>query len=245
MKSILTTILAIVTIAANAQMGVTLGKNSFQKKWLKNETYQMIWYAISDTAKLEIGKVSTQIKIDKKNITIVTHVNLKNMKTPWVDSTIAKISTLEPIHHGSYNMQRDMVLNFGKIVTGFYNDKTKQQLTIISDTTVGDYFDSNLYPSLIGWLPLKEGYKEDISIYDYNPSNKIGVIKARVNEVKSGTYNSISSGAKSVWIVTLTDEINTGKNDNTIYYIDKADRRLWKQEINAGGRKMMMQLTEK
>ena len=86
MKSIITTILTIVTITANAQTNLTPGKNSFQKRWIKNETYQMIWYAVRDTAKAEIGKVSTQILTDKKNITVVTQVNMKNMKTPWVDS---------------------------------------------------------------------------------------------------------------------------------------------------------------
>lgn len=244
MKSITTAILAIITIAGYAQTSVTPGRNSFQKKWIKNETYQMIWYAMRDTAKFEIGKVSTQIKTDKKTITIVTQVNMKNMQIPWVDSTIADISTLKPIHHSSYNMQRDMVLNFGKIVTGFYNDKTKQQHTLISDTTREDYFDSNLYPALIGWLPLKEGYKENISIYDYNPSGKTGVIKAHVKNVKSGTYKTLSSGTKNVWIITVADEISNGKNDFMIYYIDKFNRKLWKQEATIGGRKMMMQLVE-
>ena len=101
-----------------------------------------------------------------------------------------------------------MVLNFGNIVTGFYLDKIKKTNTGISDTTKIDYFDSNLYPSLIGWLPLKDGYTQDISIYDYNPAAKIGVIKAAVKEVKSGTYTSAKSGVRDVWMVTVTDEIN-------------------------------------
>ncbi len=80
-----------------------------------------------------------------------------------------------------------MVLKFEKVVTGFYNVKMKQKNTIIKDRTLMEYFDSNLYPFLIGWLPLKEGYTQNISIYDYNPTAKIGVLKARVTEVKSGT----------------------------------------------------------
>lgn len=70
MKSTLTTILAIITIVGNAQTIIILGKNSFQKKWIKNETYQMIWYSVRDTAKFEIGKVSTQIESDRKIISI-------------------------------------------------------------------------------------------------------------------------------------------------------------------------------
>ena len=244
MKLVITTIFAVLTIAGNAQMSLTPGKKVFEKKWIKNQTYQMEWFAMRDTSKFEMGSVSTQTLSDNKYLTIITRVNMKNSKAPWVDTTVAEIKTLKPIRHSSFNMQRDMVLTFGKIVTGFYNDKTKQQNTIISDTTTSEYFDSNLYPAFIGWLPLKDGYKQDISIYDYNPSSKIGVIKAIINNVKSSTYQSSLSGTKNVWVVTVSDEISNGKEDFMVYYIDKADRRLWKQEINAGGRKMMMQLIE-
>ncbi|MEJ7828486.1 MAG: hypothetical protein WKF91_09830 [Segetibacter sp.] len=211
MKLLITTIFAVLTIAGNAQMSLTPGKKVFEKTWIKNQTYQMKWFAIRDTSKFEMGTVSTQTLSDNKYLTIITRVNMKNSRAPWVDTTVAEIKTLKPIRHSSFNTQRDMVLTFGKIVTGFYNDKTKQQNTIISDTTTSEYFDSNLYPALIGWLPLKDGYKQDISIYEYNPSGKIGVIKATINDVKSGTYQSSFSGTKNVWIVTVADEIGNGK----------------------------------
>ncbi len=169
---------------------------------------------------------------------------MKNSKTPWIDTTIANISTLTPIRHASYNMQRDMVLNFGKIVTGYYKDKMKKSKTIVNDTTNSDYFDSNLYPVLIGWLPLDNNYKQDISIYDYNPSAKIGVIKASVKNVSSSTYQTHKNGIRNVWVVTVSDEIGNGENGVSTYYFDKADRKLWKQEIDANGRKMMMKLVE-
>ncbi|MDB5208717.1 MAG: hypothetical protein JWR72_3792 [Flavisolibacter sp.] len=244
MKVIITTIFAIITIAGNAQISLVPGRSSFEKAWIKNETYQMTWFAIRDTVKFEIGEVDTQILTDKKFVTIVTEVKLKNSKAPWIDTTIADISTLAPIRHTSYNMQRDMVLNFGKIVTGSYNDKLKQQDRLISDTTGTAYFDSNIYPALIAWLPLNEGYKQNIAIYDYNPSGKTGVIKASIENVASGIYESIKSGSRNVWVVTVTDEIGNGKDGFMIYYIDKNDRKLWKQEINAGGRKMIMQRKE-
>jgi hypothetical protein len=244
MKSIITAVFAIITIAINAQTGLIPGKNSVEKVWIKSETYQMTWFAMKDTAKFEIGEVATQVLTDKNFVTIITEVKMKNSKAPWIDTTIADISTLAPIRHTSSNTQRDMVLNFGKIVTGSYNDKLKQQNYLISDTTSAAYFDSNFYPALITWIPLKEGYKQDISIYDYNPSGKIGVIKASVKNVVSGIYKSNKTGNRNVWVVTVTDEIGNGKDDFMIYYIDKTNRKLWKQEINAGGRKMIMQRKE-
>jgi hypothetical protein len=243
-KILFFSILNITSFTSNAQNVLTPSKKSFDKKWVKNTNYQMIWYALRDTAKFEIGKVTTQILTDKINLTVITQVSMKNMKTAWVDSTIANIKNLKPIRHASYNMQRDMVLNFGKIVTGFYNDKMKKSNTIINDTTNSQYFDSNLYPVIIGWLPLYEGYKQDISIYDYNPSAKIGVLKASIKNVKSGVYQSEKSGSRNVWIVTVTDEIGNGENGVSTYYFDKLDRKLWKQEVDVNGRKMMIKLVE-
>lgn len=244
MKSIFVFLLAAAALTSNAQNLLTPSKKSFDKRWIKNTTYQMTWYTLKDTAKFEMGRVTTQISTDKTNLTVVTQVSMKNMKTPWVDSTVANLKTLKPIRHSSYNMQRDMVLIFGKIVTGFYNDKMKKSETIVSDTTKSDYFDSNLYPVLIGWLPLDNNYKQDISIYDYNPSAKIGVIKASVKSVSSSTYQTDKNGIREVWVVTVSDEIGNGENGVSNYYFDKADRKLWKQEIDANGRKMMMKLVE-
>lgn len=240
MRSIILFLLAIITFSAKAQTVLMPSKNAVDSRWVKNDSYQMIWYALRDTSKFELGKVSTQISVNETDITAITQVAMKSMNSPWVDSTIADTKTLKPVRHSSYNMQRDMVLNFGKIVTGFYNDKMKKTNTIIKDTTRSDYFDSNLYPVLIGWLPLSEGYKQDLSIYDYNPSAKTGVLKAFVKNVQSGTYSSEKSGLRNVWIVSVSDEIGNGENGSSTYYFDKADRKLWKQEINANGRKMMM-----
>lgn len=244
LRSPLLMLLLISTYISTAQTVLVPGKNSFEKKWIRNTSYKMTWYALKDTSRIEIGEVSTQFVTDRKHITMVTQVNLKNMKAPWIDSTIADIATLKPVRHSSYNGQRDMVLNFGKIITGFYNDKTKQQNTIIHDTATAEYFDSNLYPALISWLPLKEGYTREISIYDYNPASKMGILKASVKEVKPGIYMCTGSGIREVWIVTVTDEIANSSNTVSTYYIDKKDRRLWKQEISIGERKMLLQLQE-
>lgn len=244
MRPVLLISFLIITIVSEAQTPLTPGKGSFEKKWVKNTSYTMTWYAIKDTTKLEIGNVSTQIATDNNTITVVTRVNLKNMKEPWVDSTIADNTTLKPIRHASYNGQRDMVLNFGGVVSGFYNDKIKNTYTVISDTTLAGYFDSNLYPVLIGWLPLREGYSREISIYNYNPGSKTGIIKATVNEVKSGIYESLRSGSRNVWVIKVTDEIGNSANTISTYYFDRKDRKLWKQEISIGDRKMILQLSE-
>lgn len=230
-------------LLSKAQTKLVPAKNVVEKKWMTNQKYQMVWYALRDTARFEIGKVTTEISNDGNKITAITQVSMKRSNTPWIDSTVAFVKDLAPVYHSSYNAQRDMALTFGKVVTGYYNDKIKKIRTIIKDTTKEDYFDSNLYPTLITWLPLKEGYKQDIAIYDYNPAGKIGVIKASVLDVKRGIFESAVSGIHNVWVVTVSDEIG-GADSKMTYYIDMADRKLWKQEIVAGERKMLMQLVE-
>ena len=243
-KTILVTIIAIASFTSNAQSLLIPSKNAFEKKWVKPVNYQMIWYALKDTLIFEIGKVTTQILTNKNNLTVITQVDMKNMKTTWIDSTVANLNTLKPIKHSSYNMQRDIVLNFGKTVKGFYNDKIKKSNTIVNDTASNNYFDSNLYPILIGWLPLENNFKQDISIYDFNPNTKTGVIKASIKNVINGSIKTDKNGVRDVWIVTVSDEIGNGENGIITYYFDKLDRKLWKQDINANGHKMMMKLVE-
>jgi hypothetical protein len=244
MRFCITALVIFIAPFVNAQTRLTPGKNVVNKKWLTSREYQMAWYALKDTDKFEIGTVNTNIISGKKELTVITRVNMKQMKSPWIDSTIADAETLAPVYHSSYNGQRDMVLHFGKVVTGFYTDKIKNTGTTINDTTNGSYFDSNLYPALISWLPLKEEYNQDISIYDYNPNGRIGILKASVKNVTKGVYETKKSGPRNVWVVTVSDEIGGGENGISTYYIDINDRRVWKQEIDAGGRKMVMELLE-
>jgi hypothetical protein len=245
MRIIISALFTTMIMNTNAQKTVVPGKKSFEKKWITSEQSTMIWYGLKDTAKFEMGKVIVNIQPKGKELLVINEVKMKNMKMKWIDSTSADLATLQPIHHSSYNMQRDMELFFGNPVTGYYSDKMKKQTTTINQAVDSPYFDSNLYPALVRWLPLKEGYKSSIAIYDYNPTAKMGLIKAYVKEVKSGSYQSKNAGIRNVWIVTVTDEIGNGENGVSTYFIDKDSRQLWKQEIEAGGRKMMMQLLEK
>lgn len=212
--------------------------NEVIKDKIKDEKYEMIWYVQKDSSKIEMARVFTEITKSKKKVLVITKVKIKNSNAIWIDSTISKLSNLKPIRHSSYNQQREMVLDFTKTVNGFYLDKTNNKKTIIAEKRYDDFFDSNLYPQLIRWLPLKEEYKSIISIFDYNPKSKVGVKNAYIKE----THKGILKG-KDVWIVNVTDDIsnNTAKNS---YYIDINTNRLIKQEIEIEGRKMVMELVE-
>ncbi|WP_156109141.1 hypothetical protein [Polaribacter sp. Hel1_85] len=199
----------------------------------------MNWFMEIDTSKIEIGKVKTEIKRIKNNISIITSVKLNQVQTKWIDSTLARVSDLKPIYHSSYNQQRDMVLNFDEEVTGYYFDKKTNIKSEISEITTGSYFDSNIYPQLIRWLPLNNEYHKTISIFDYNPSTKTGIIKAFIKNVEKGKMPG--NGDRDVWIVKMTDDISDNKAIMT-FYIDSNNRQIIRQEVDIQGRKMVMQL---
>lgn len=222
---------------SNAQQTVqTPEKNQVDRTLIKNEDYSMAWYALKDTAKVEIGKVETQILKSGKAITVSSTVKMKNMPD-WKDETTAEFSDFSPVKHTSFNVQRDMLLDFGKknMVTGYYLDKTKNNRTEINESTEGKFFDSNLYTQLIRWLPLKEGYTTEMAIFDYNPASGKGIMKAYVTGTKKGMYKN-----KPVWMVSVTDDISQKKAVST-YFIDSKTRELLKQEVDMGPRKMVME----
>jgi hypothetical protein len=111
----------------------------------------------------------------------------------------------------------------------------------VADTLgTSGYFDSNLYPHIIPMLPLQEGYTATLPIYDYNPNGKTGLMNAYIKKVSSGTYEISPGHTIPVWMVTVTDELNPANPSISTYFIAKEDRKLWKQEIISGNRKMSM-----
>ncbi|PKH52076.1 hypothetical protein CXF68_15845 [Tenacibaculum sp. Bg11-29] len=241
MKNILLTILSVfISLSLFAQDStITPLNNSFDSELIKNENYEMTWSMEIDTSKIEIGKIKTEIKRIKNNVLIITSVKLNQAQTKWVDTTLAHINNLKPIYHSSYNQQRDMVLHFDKKVTGYYFDKKTNTKNEIAETTSGSYFDSNIYPQLIRWLPLNNEYHKTISIFDYNPSAKTGVIKAFIKNIKKGKVRR--NRDRDVWIVKVTDDITDNKAIMT-FYIDINNRQIIRQEVDMQGRKMIMEL---
>jgi hypothetical protein len=167
---------------------------------------------------------------------------MKQFTTSWTDTTIAELPSLKPVYHSSHNSQRDMALNFGPVVSGYYYDLMKKENSIIADTTHSPYFDSNLYPAIIRWLPLQEGYNASMAIYDYNPRGKVGVLKATIQSVSQDSVMMPKSGKQHVWAVKVIDEIAEGSVST--YYIDPLTRRLLRQDIKIPGRMMVMELEE-
>ena len=216
--------------------------NTANKNLIKSETSEMSWFILKDSLKIPLGTIQTQIQKEKKRIYIITKVNMKRSSTKWIDSTIVETQNFEPIYHSSFNQQRDMVLKFGEKITGYYLDKKTETKTQISEEVDKPFFDSNFYPQLIKLLPLKDNYSNTISIFDYNPTSKTGTITATIKNTKKTTIN-FNGKKKQVWKVETTDDISNNTAIST-YYIDTSTRKVLKQEIDFGNRKMLMLLIE-
>lgn len=216
--------------------------NPADKSFINAETSEMNWFMLNDSLKVKIGNVQTTIQKKKESIYIITTVNMKHSTTKWIDSTIVETLNFKPIYHSSFNQQRDMVLNFGEKITGYYLNKQLGTKTEISEEVDKPFFDSNFYPQLIRLLPLKDNYANTISIFDYNPTSKTGVITATIKDTKQATID-FNGKKKQVWKVEVSDDISNNTAIST-YYIEKSTRKILKQEIDFGGRKMLMELVE-
>lgn len=218
---------------------LNLENSGMNSKLIKDETSEAVWYAENAGARAEIGSIITEIKkINKTDLLIRTTVKLKQAPdAKWTDSTLVKTANFSPIYHSSYNMMRDMALKSGKDkVTGYYLDKKSGKKDMI-EIPATNYFDSSSYAMLIRYLPLKENYTAEISIFDYNPNSaKKGLMKAYILETKKSDYKG-----KPVWIVKTNDDISE-KTSTTTYYIDVQTRKIVKQDMDIKGRKMSLEM---
>ncbi|GAB0155226.1 hypothetical protein CHRYSEOSP005_04870 [Chryseobacterium sp. Alg-005] len=237
MKTLLSVFFLLFMLPAMAQDVITPKNIKLESAFIKDETYDMLWFMENAGQRIEIGKINTIIKKDKGKILIRTSLKMKQMQEEMIDSAVAKINNMEPVEHSSFAGHRDIRMNFGKDVTGYYLDKKTNEKSIINEAVApASYFDSNLYPSIIRWLPLKEDYKATLRIFDYNPAAKKGVMNAYIKNVKKESLNG-----KMVWVITTTDDITDNKTLVT-YYIDTDQRKLLKQEVEIDRRKMVMEL---
>jgi hypothetical protein len=222
-----------------SQQLLTPQNAGINSKLIKDETSEAIWYADNAGSKIEIGSIITELKkVNKTDLLIRTTVKLKQAPdAKWTDSTLVKISDFTPIYHSSYNMMRDMVLKSGKEkVSGYYLDKKTSKKDLI-DLPATQYFDSSSYAMLIRFLPLKENYSNEISIFDYNPkSEKKGMMKAYILDTQKTEYNG-----KPVWAVKTNDDISN-RTSTVTYYIDPETRKIVKQDMDMAGRKMFLEM---
>lgn len=243
MKNILSYLLLLLACNVSAQNQLVPGDKEIDVKLIKDETYTMSWCTVRDTIKFEIAKVITTVNTNVDKLNIYTDVQIRNSKTKWSDTTVVALPSLKPLYHSSYNLEREIVVNYGTTITGHHELKASKKRTAINENIKSGFFDSSFYPYLIRLLPLKEGYTKDIAIYDYNPA-KNSLLTASVKSVKSAIYKSKKGKKTDVWEVVVTDETGNGVMNVVTHYIGKADRKLYKMAFKNSGQNMIMERLE-
>ena len=240
MKNIFTLFFLLSGIALSAQT-LKPGDKKLQSQWLKNETYDTRWLVVNDSLHYEIGRFTTKVVVDKGDAKIIRDVRIKNAKTKWADTTVVALPSLKPVYYASYNLERDIVLHYNSAVNGYYKLHEVKRNIPINDNVKELAFEGSFYPQLIALLPLAEGYKTQIPLHDYNPAQK-GKPLAAVTDVKSGTYKT-KKGNVNVWVVTVTDNVGGLDYVNT-FFIDKKDRKIWRQQVEGKYQKMAFERVE-
>lgn len=226
-----------ITLNTNAQSLIKPGDHSFDKKIIKNTHYEMSYFAFSGRQTAEISSFDVDVKVNGKIISVNTRIKSPAGNSIWVDTSIADINTLKPVYRSSDNSDKQYHIKYGTTIEGYYYDKKSGKGKQIKDNTNGGFFDSFIYPYLLGALPLTSGYKAILPVYEYKPDAKGMISNTRITEVKSSMYRSEITGEHAVWQVSVFEE---GTNVKYEYYIDKESRKLWKVEILASNGKQYL-----
>lgn len=242
MKQNLLLLLAItILFKVNAQTNAINQTDFIEKKWIKNQNNDMILYAVNDTVKIEIGKIKNTINVENGIVIQTMVMQNKVFKTDFVDITAYKVNNLMPIYHSSNNDQRLITIAYGDTINAIYRsnkDKTFKTYYNSMGKSIR-YFDSSVYQTILRWFPLKENFKGEFTIFNFDPNSETGLMKFTITSVTTEKITTKKSGIREVWKVT---EKYGNTELLTSHYIDKADRKLWKQEINGG--KIIMLLEE-
>ncbi|GMN11379.1 hypothetical protein MTsPCn9_10140 [Croceitalea sp. MTPC9] len=215
-------------LTVNCQNAINPSNLKIDKAFVFPEKYTMNMFFVVDSLKRPMGKFHTSLVKKDNNIAITTKLQMPNQpKNQWIDSTVVNSINFEPLFHSSKNPQREMVMKFGEKITGYYKDLMTDSKTQILETSTEPFFDSNFYPYLIRLLPLKDEYATTISMFDYNPKSKIGIMKATILDTKSIEID-FNGKERKVWEVKTTNDISDNKFMTT-FYIDKATRQTLKQ----------------
>jgi len=230
-----------ILIAATSLLFAAIPGNSqaqgkFDSKLLKNGNYTLACYSVNGGSESEIGTFTIGVNTTGDKLALTTITALSGLEE-WKDTSISDLSTFKPIYRASHNSMKDMVLHFGKDVTGYYVDKKTGKKNQIKEAGDQYFVDSYTYPFILSLLPLTSGYSTDLSVYEYKPTNNGNVKKAIVEEVKNNTYISKFTGKHDVWEVTV---VEPSTNERSVSYIDKTTRRLWQVDMFTNGQQIRM-----
>lgn len=220
-----------------AQNTISPSDNQLDAQGMKDNQFEMSYWAVKDGRKVEIGSFKVSLSYQKNLFSVYTVLQFTNSDELWIDTCLSDRQTFKPIYRSSFNKDREMVIKYQNEVKGYYVDKKTNKRKIVQEPIKEPFFDFHCYPYLLSMLPLASGYKKNLMVYDYNPENSNNLKKARIEEVRSNIYVSDNTGEHKVWQISVFEE---STNDQYQYYIDKETGKIWKIEILAKGQQLLL-----
>jgi hypothetical protein len=231
-------LLTIISTSCFSQNVLVPGGDFFDKKFITNSKYEMACFAFAGTRMVEVSSFTVEVITNAKTTSVYTNLTMLCNNEQYIDTSIAEANTLKPMYRSSVNPNRLLSLKYDRAITGFYLDKQTKKKSQVNESVKEPFFDSYIYPYLLGSLPLTSGYQANIPVYEYKPENTNNFKATRIEEVKSNMYKSEMTGEHKVWQVSVFEEATKEKYE---YYIDKDSRRLWKIEIlSAKGQRFVL-----
>ncbi|GLB52739.1 hypothetical protein NBRC110019_17790 [Neptunitalea chrysea] len=213
----------LVTTHSFGQKRITPGDKRIISQRVQNEHYAMLWSMVKGDTITELGKVLTEIKVLDEKVLFRNEIKRNGTNDKFVDSTIVSLPDMAPIYHFSDNAKREIVINYGENVEGYYIDKSKKEKLILE----GQYpssFDSSMYPQLIRCLPLSQNYTADLLIFNFDPEHITDVVNAYIKSTSAAVLNNVR-----VWDVTVKSDIS---DTQTHYYIDSKTYEILKIQVS-------------
>ena len=211
--------------------------NVFEKKEPFFGKSEMTYYSITGGNKVVVGTYSFNVSTNGKTNTICTRLDIVNSSDFYADTIISDAITFKPSYRSSMNRNYTYLINYSNGATGSYFDKQTSKKIAIKESLNEAFFDNFSYPFFLGMLPLTTGYKKDLAVYDFKPTNKTNISKSNIDMVRSNIYNSKLTGNHAVWQVEVYEEAT----DNIYeYYIDKKTSKIWQIKIKTKNQSLLI-----
>jgi hypothetical protein len=227
-KIILSITICLFTIQSFAQITVIApGDKRIDKAKLKDFSNITMDYTRrgADARSRLIGKYEITQKYDNKTLEVITALNYENKSIPKLKHIVANADNFNPISLQFLNMYMILELNFSNKITGVEQASGSEVKTPFTEEMKDGYFDNNIIPYLLPALPLKEGFRAKLPVYNYFAKNQDDKFyNAIIIGVNSEVKYSHFTGNHNVWQVMVLDD---DTKETTTYFIEKETGKLW------------------
>ncbi|MCU0436481.1 MAG: hypothetical protein MUC49_01100 [Raineya sp.] len=219
-KTIIISLIQLIYLSVIGQNKITPDDKLLNASLIKKGSFSMDYFIGENGSVRKIGMFKFDVEEKNENMKLKTYTYLSDSNEEWTEELEADNKTLKPISRKTTRGVKNTSIKLDKNITGEVIDSKTKKKDLINERIDEEFFDYSMHPLVLSALPLKTGYKATIPVVGSN----LKLSQLTIVEAKSATYNSIYSGNRSVWEITLVD---MQSNNFFSYQIDKENRKIW------------------